>query len=136
MKNNQLVIIYLFSLFTLVFVTFGCSKNDNDPEDYYQSLLSGEYGKGKYWTLNTILNGDTIKTDGFVRFDSKDLTEGDFRFVDVIPGESYKEFKNVDLSASDEGVAFSIEYTRKADNVYITGIVSFGEMTVDMTLSE
>lgn len=136
MKNNQLVIIYLFSLFTLVFVTFGCSKNDNDPEDYYQSLLSGEYGKGKYWTLNTILNGDTIKTDGFVRFDSKDLKEGDFRFVNVIPGESFKEFKNVDLSVSDEGVAFSIEYTRKADNVHITGIVSFGEMTVTMTLSE
>lgn len=136
MKNNQLVIIYLFSLFTLVFVTFGCSKNDNDPEDYYQSLLSGEYGKGKYWTLNTILNGDTIKTDGFVRFDSKDLKEGDFRFVNVIPGESFKEFKNVDLSVSDEGVAFSIEYTRKADNVHITGTVSFGVMTVTMTLSE
>ena len=114
----------------------GCSNNDYNSEDYYTSLLSGEYGKGKFWTLNTILNGDTIQTEGFVRFDSKDLKDGDFQFIDVIPEDSYKEFKNVELSATKEGMTFSIEYIYNTSKIHITGIVSLGEMTVDMTLTE
>lgn len=114
----------------------GCSNNDYNPEDYYTSLLSGEYGKGKFWTLNTIFNWDSIQTNGFVRFDSKDLKEGDFQFIDIIPEDSYKEFKNVELSATQEGMTFSIDYVRNANNIRISGIITLGEMTVDMTLSE
>lgn len=123
-------------VFTIGTHMVGCSNNDYDPEDYYTSLLSGEYGKGKLWTLTTILNGDTIQTEGFVRFDSKYLKEADFRFVDVIPGESFKEFKNVELSDGDTGVKFTIDYPRKNDNIQIYGTVTLGEMTVDMTMSE
>lgn len=113
----------------------GCSKDEFDPEDYTQSMISGEYGKGKYWNLTTILNGDTIQTDGYVRLDTKSQ-EADFRFVNVIPGESSKEFNKIPLIVSDNGLAFTIDYLRKSDNIHIFGTVTFGEMTVDMTLSE
>lgn len=113
----------------------GCSNHEFDPEDYTQSLISGEYGKGKYWNLITILNGDTVKTDGFVRLDTKSQ-EADFRFVNVIPGESSKEFYKIPLISAHNRLAFTIDYTRKSDSIHISGTVTFGEMTVDMTLSE
>lgn len=131
--KNTLVIGILLTIIS--FVT-ACSNNDYNPDDYFQSLLSGEYGHDRFWTLTTILNGDTIQTEGFVRFDSKYLKEADFRFVDVIPGESFKEFKNVELSDGDTGVKFTIDYPRKNNNIQIYGTVTLGEMTVDMTMSE
>lgn len=115
----------------------GCSKNEFNPEDYVQSVLSGEYGKRKLWTLNTILNGDTIQTDGYVRFESKYQTEeADFRFVNIIPGDSNKEFKNIPLTPADNGLTFTIDYSRKAGDVHISGTVTLGEMTVNMTMSK
>lgn len=133
---------YLYLRFTvLLFIVAsiaetGCSKDEFDSEDYTQSLLSGEYGKGKYWNLTTILNGDTIQTDGFVRFESKDLKNANFWFFDVIPGESNKAFKNVELSNAEIGCSFIIDYPRKSDNIHISGTVTLGEMTVNMTMSE
>lgn len=136
MKNIAVSPLVKGIFFTITVIVAGCSNKDYNPEDYYQSLLSGEYGKGTLWTLNTILNGDTIHTDGYVRFDSKYLKEGDFRFVNVIPGESSKVFKNVELSATERGCSFVIDYPRHTDAIHITGTVSLGEMTVDMTMSE
>ena len=134
--NKYIQAIVLLLVLTIGMCLVGCSKDDNDPEDYYTSLLSGEYGKGKLWTLYTIINGDTIQTDGFVRFDSKDLKDADIRFINVIPEESFKEFKNVELSASERGCTFTIDYTRENDDIHISGAVVLGEMTIDMTLSE
>lgn len=115
----------------------GCSHNEFDPNDYYVSLISGDYGKGSAWNLTTIVNGDTIDGNGVVRFYQKANTyDADIKFINVIPGESTKEFKNIPIEAADDGLVFSIDYNRKAEKLHISGNVSFGEMTVDINLSE
>ena len=119
-----------------VFIT-GCSNNDPDPDDYMTSLLTGEYGKDKLWQLTTILNGDTIPTDGYVRFDQKyQADNADIRFVNIIPGESSRQFSKITLDSTEKGLAFTIDYVQKSKDIHISGIVSLGRMTVDMTLKE
>ena len=137
MKKRALSIVAALSqLLMLIFLT-ECSTNEFDPSDTMTSLLSGEYGKGKLWKLTTTVNGDSITSDGFVWFQSKYQSEdADFRFVNVIPGESSKEFKSVPLAPTDDGLSFTIDYNQKTENVRISGLVTFGEMTVDITLSE
>lgn len=113
----------------------GCSKEkDYDPDDYLTSLLTGDYGKGQLWDLNVTLNDKPLEDYGYVRFDSKALKDADFRFVKVIPGESKKEFKNVPLTATEEGISFIIEYKQGKMPVTITGIVDFGVMTVSIKM--
>ena len=129
-------IITVVSLLIIESIIISCSTNEYNPDDYYQSWLSGEYGKDSLWNLVTIINGDTVNNGGYVRFDSKDLEKADLRFVNVIPGKTYQEFKDVQLTDMDNGLSFTIDYIRKANNVHIIGIVRFGEMTVDMTMSE
>lgn len=137
MKIHFQLTLAILLLWGAAMVVPGCSKNEFNPEDYVQSLLSGEYGKGKLWNLNVILNGDTIQTEGYVRFDSKFQAEdADFRFMNVIPGESHKEFKKIPLTPADNGLAFTIDYSRKTGDIHISGTVTLGEMTVDMTISE
>ena len=132
MKTKLLTLI-LFSLLMTMGMT-NCSKNDFDPDDCFTSILTGEYGKSGLYHLYVTENGVPLDDYGYVRFDSKDLTVADFRFVKVIPGVSKKEFKNVPLIATEEGIKFTIEYTQKNHTVSITGIVDFGEMSIDINV--
>lgn len=133
MKRKGILTFVIVALFMAVGIS-GCSSHDYDPEDSVTSVLSGEYGKGQFWSLNLTENGNPLEVNGYVRFDSKLLKEGDFRFVDVIPGESVKEFKDVPLTGEENGMAFRIEFVKDRRNIEITGVVSFGEMSVDMKL--
>lgn len=130
MKTRSFALIVLILLF--VAGMSGCSDNDYDPDDYVTSLLSGEYGKGQLWSLIVSENGEAVETAGYVRFESKDLKEANFRFVDVIPGESVNEFRNIPLSTTEKGVTFTIEFIRNDKTMTITGVVSAGQMTVDI----
>ena len=128
-------------IFTLIIIslllamgTGSCSKNEFNPEDYTTSLLSGEYGKKQFWKLNVTVNGEPTEDYDYVRFDSKILKDGDFRFVNVIPGEKRKEFKDIPLTATEEGMTFTIEYEKNKKPVTIKGIVGLGEMTVNITM--
>lgn len=131
MKVNFLSIL-VCSLLLMVGVN-GCSKEKFDPDDYAVSVFSGEYGKG-LWKLAVTVNGEQLDNYGYVRFDSKMMTEGDFKFVDVIPGESFKEFKNVLLEDTDKGVSFKIEYTQSGKKVIVNGIMTLGKMAVDIRI--
>lgn len=132
MKTDFLKILILTLLISIGIG--GCSKKDIDSDDYITSMLSGDYSNGGLWKLNVTVNGEPIQNYDKVRFDSKDLTVGDFQFVNVIPGESKKEFKDVPLTATEEGIAFTINYTKSKENIEITGIVDLGTMTVNIKM--
>lgn len=132
MKTKFVVLIILSLILTVG--TGSCSKNDFNPEDFVTSWLSGEYGKKQFWKLNVTVNGESTDDYDYVRFDSKILKDGDFRFVNVIPGESKKEFKDIPLTVTEEGVSFTIEYVKNDSSIGIKGIVTPGEMTVNITM--
>lgn len=132
MKTKLLTLI-LFSLLMAMGMS-SCSKNDFDPDDCFTSILTGEYEKSGLYHLYVTKNGVPLDDYGYVRFESKDLIVADFRFVKVIPGVSKKEFKNVPLIGTEEGFTFTIEYTKKNKTVSITGIVNFGEMSIDIKM--
>lgn len=111
----------------------GCSKEKFDPTDTVTSIFSGDYGNSGLWDLVVTVNGEQIENHGHVRFDSKLMKEGNFKFIDVIPGESTKEFKNVPLVETDKGMSFKIEYTQFDKPVVITGLIILGKMTVDIS---
>ncbi len=80
------------------------------------------------------INGSAIEDYGYVRFDSKYLKEADFKFVDIIPNEHVKEYKNIPLSGTEEGCAFTIEDTINEKVIVITGVVSLGEMKINLNI--
>lgn len=117
-------------------VVGGCSKTDYNQDDYITSILSGDYEKEGLWKLFVSENGVTRDDYGYVRFDSKNLKEGDFRFVNVIPGEPEKTFNNIPLSETENGWTFSIEFLQDETKIEIKGIISFGEMKIDLIRSD
>lgn len=128
-------------IFNLIMVTIlfsiglsNCSNDEFNPEDYVESILSGDYGKGGY-RLDVTENGEPMEITGHVRFDSKDpsLKKGNFIFVDILPGESKKEFKDVPLDSTDNIIDFSMEYNKNGENIIITGSLEFGLMKIDIS---
>ena len=132
MKTKIFNLIMVTILFAIGFSS--CSNHDFNPEDYVSSTLSGEYGKGSYH-LDIIENGEPIEFTGHVRFYTKDLdlNKGDFIFIDILPGESKKEFKDIPLIPTEEVFIFSMEYIKKNKNVVITGTLDFGLMTINIS---
>ncbi len=130
MKAKFITLILLSLLLSLT--TSGCSKDEPNPEDYFTSILSGEYSKEGLWKLYVTENGSPINDYGYVRFESKYLTEANFKFVNIIPGEATKEFKNIPLTDTEDGFVFKIEITEKHTSMEITGIVSLGVMRIDL----
>ena len=128
--------IFTFVIISLLLTmgTGSCSKNEFNPEDSVTSWLTGEYGKNQFWKLDLTVNGEPTEDYDYVRFESKLLETGDFRFVNVIPGEKRKEFKDIPLTATEEGMSFTIEYVKNDNPVVINGIVTLGEMTVNITM--
>lgn len=120
----------------LLAIGFGsCSNHDYNPEDYMVSIFSGQYGVGGY-NLNVTENEESKEYIGYVRFFAKNLEakmEGDFTFVDILPGESKREFKNVSLIPIEDGFSFSINYVKDGENIDITGTLVFGLMTINIT---
>lgn len=112
----------------------GCSKSENDIDNSITSILSGEYGKGDIWDLNVTVNGEPLQNYDYVRFDSKTLETADFLFVNVIPGESKREFKNIPLKTNEDGLMFSIDYIKSGKEVSISGSVWFGNMSVNIIM--
>ena len=132
MKTRFFALIILSLLVTIGIG--GCSKHEINPEDYVTSVLTGDYGKKQFWKLNVTVNGEPTDDYDYVRFESKILEDGYFRFVNVIPGEAKKEFENIPLTATEEGMSFTIEYVKNDNPVVINGIVTLGEMTVNITM--
>ena len=133
MKTKLISVVILAIL--MVIGVGGCSKGkDYNPDDYLTSILSGDYGNARLWDLKVTLNDEPISDYGYVRFDSKNLEVGDFRFVNVIPGVSNKEIKNITLTATEEGMSFSIEYDKDTTHIVINGVVSFQVMTVNIKM--
>ena len=130
-----------FKILNLIFVSIllaagfsSCSNHDFNPDDYVVSILSGQYGKGGYELILTE-NSLPIEYTGYVVFHAKNLDvkmEADFDFVDILPGESKKEFKNVKLYDMGEGIAFSIDYEKDKNPIEITGNLIFGSMTINI----
>ena len=111
-----------------------CSNHDFDPNDYVVSILSGQYGKGGFELIVTE-NSVPIEYSGYVVFHAKDLNvkmEADFNFVDILPGESKREFKNVKLYDSEEGILFTIDYEKDKNHIEITGTLFYGSMTINI----
>lgn len=130
MKTNLFILIVLSLLMAM---GAGSCSNDDKP-DYGTSIFSGEYGKDGLWELYVTLNDEPLDNYGYVRFNSKEMKNADFRFVDVIPGEHRKEFKNIPLTGTEEGFNFSIDYDWKGSKIIISGLVEFGKMTVNITM--
>lgn len=130
-----------FKFLNLIFVSIllaagfsSCSNHDFDPEDYVVSILSGQYGKGGFELIVTE-NSVPIEYSGYVVFHAKDLNvkmEADFNFVDILPGESKREFKNVKLYDSEEGILFTIDYEKDKNPIEITGTLFYGSMTINI----
>ena len=133
MKTKNLFCI-LAVIIALVAGVCSCSKNEYNPEDYVTSLLSGDYQKDGMWKLHVTLNGDTLENYGYVRFDSKYMDVGTFRFVDVIPGISNIEYEKVPLKTTEKGFTFTISDDNNGNDFSIEGIVSFGEMTANLKM--
>ncbi|MDE5808250.1 MAG: DUF4925 domain-containing protein [Muribaculaceae bacterium] len=127
---------HLFILISLVFTLgFGsCSQDTPNPEDYTSSILSGEYAKDGLWKLLVYENGNPISDYGSVIFASKDLEEADITFINVIPNNSRKEFHNVPLTSTDQGLTFSIEEVGENTLIKLNGIVKLGEMTIHIDM--
>lgn len=123
----------LFSLLLTIGIS-SCSNHDFDPNDYITSWLSGDYEKDGVYKLYVMENGEPLSDFGSIRFDSKDLKEADIRFDKIIPGVASKEFKNIPLVDTDDGITFEIEYENSGKTIVITGIVNPGKMTVDIKI--
>lgn len=130
MKFKCLTIFLLSCLMSMAIS--GCSKDEPNPEDYTTSVLSGEYGKDGLWKLKVYENDQEINKTGYVSFSSKDLKNGDFIFVNIIPESNRKEFHNIPLSSTGNGVSFKIEDNENKPPVEITGEISLGEMVVKL----
>ncbi len=130
MKFKCLTLLLLSCLISMAIS--GCSKDEPNPEEYTTSVLSREYAKDGPWKLKVYENGQEINEHGSVRFSSTDLKKGDFIFVHVIPGYSSKEFNNIPLSSTGNGVSFKIEDNENKTPVEITGDISLGEMVVKL----
>lgn len=52
--------------------------------------------------------------------------------MNILPGESTREFRDIPLVETQEGYTFRIDYVRKKKKIIISGIVTFGEMKVDL----
>ena len=52
----------------------------------------------------------------------------------IIPGESIKEYKNIPLVSTEDGLSFTIKDIQNDKTIIITGIVTFGKMSVDIKL--
>lgn len=130
MKAKLIIFISLSLL--LAMAASGCSKDEPNPEDYFTSILSGEYSKNGLWKLYVTENGTPLDNYGYVRFESKYMTEANLKFVNIIPGEATKEFKNIPITDTEEGVVFRIEYVHKKTSILITGIVNLGTMKIDL----
>lgn len=130
MKLNLLYAAIIMLLLTVG--TGGCSKEEPNYEDCFSSIISGEYEKDGPWKLYVYENGKPLDNYGYVRFDSKLLEKADFRFVNILPGESTREFRDIPLVETQEGYTFRIDYVRKKKKIIISGIVTFGEMKVDL----
>ena len=59
---------------------------------------------------------------------------GTFRFVDVIPGISNVEYEKVPLKTTEKGFTFTISDDNDGNNFSIDGIVSLGQMTVNLKM--
>lgn len=112
----------------------GCSDNKYNVDDSITSMLSGEYAKDGIWRLSVTVNGEPVNNYGHVRLDSKTLETANFIFVNVIPEEPHKEFKNIPLNVGENGFSFTINYDNSGKNITISGIVALGEMSVTITM--
>ena len=133
MKLKILNLIFVSILLATGFSS--CSNHDFDPNDYVVSVLSGKYGKGGYELLVTE-NAEPIEYSGYVDFYAKNLNvkmEADFDFVDILPGEPKRKFKNVKLSNIEEGIAFAMDYEKDKNHIEITGTLIFGAMTINIS---
>ena len=130
MKTTFLSILIL----SLLIAIGGCSKVEFDPNDSVTSILSGEYGKDRLWILNVAENGSPIENKGYVRFDSKYLQDANFKFVNVLPGISSKEFKNIPLASDENGIIFEIPYQDGGQPIIITGTVTLGQMDINLKI--
>lgn len=119
----------------LMIGTAGCTKNNEyDPEDYVTSTLSGEYSKDGAWKLYVTVNGEPVDEYGFVRFDSKYLKVGEFKFIEVIPNQNIRVFKDIPLTLTNEGYTFVIDDIDQTCQITISGSVVFGKMTVNIEI--
>lgn len=127
------VLTFISATWLITLGVTSCSSSDINPEEYTYSILTGEYGIGSPYKLYVTENGETIENYGYVRFEAKpELKEADFRFVDVITGQSRMEFKNVPLTPTEEGYYFLIT----SDRTVISGYINFGAMSITIELSE
>lgn len=131
MKSKYVIFIIITLIIPFGFIS--CTTNDYDPEDYVTSILSGEYEKDGFWKLIVTENGKILEDYNYVRFDSKTLQTGDFKFVEVIPGIPILQFKNIPLKETETGFSFRMVYNEKEKHIIITGIISFGEMTINLS---
>lgn len=126
---------FIFILSLVFALGFGsCSQDTPNPEDYTSSILSGEYTKDGLWKLLVYENGNPISDYGSVILASKDLEEADITFINVIPNNSRKEFHNVPLTSTDQGLTFSIEEVGENTLIKLNGIVKLGEMTIHIDM--
>ncbi len=110
---------------------YSCSNNnDINPDDYITSILSGKYEKSGLNKLSVTVNGEPLDDYDYVYFTTKTEQEGDFSFVNVIPGIGKRDFKDVPLIYSEAGLTFSI-----SDKEFgISGTIIPGKMTVNITM--
>lgn len=132
MKTSFIKIVILSILITIGIS--GCSKKEYDPDDYSTSILSGEYSKGGIWKLYVTVNGESIENYDYVRFESKDLSTGDFKFVNVIPEESRMDFVDIPLTITEKGISFNISYTSSNQEILISGLIDLGEMSLNIEM--
>ena len=128
----KLISLLLLSCILCV-VGSGCSKENINPDDFITSTLTGEYSKDGMWKLDVSENNTPLDNYGYVRFESKNLENGDFKFVNVLPGVTEKTYKNVPLTPKEDGFEFLIQDVQGENTIDISGTVGFGYMQINIT---
>ena len=133
MKTKTISLVVLAIL--MVIGVGSCSKEYN-PDDYIISFIDGEYGKDESRELNVTLNNKPLHDYGYVKFEMKNSGRvANIRFVNVIPGESEREFEKVPITSNDRGnPVFTIEYTQESTPMVIRGEIDGYTMTVNIKM--
>ena len=120
----------------LIVIGIGSCSKEYNPDDYIISFIDGEYGKDESRELNVTINDQPLQDYGYVKFEMKNSERvADIRFVNVIPGESEREFEKVPITSNDRGnPVFTIEYTQESTPMVIRGEIDGFTMTVNIKM--
>ncbi len=135
MKN---LIIIITTLFAILCGT-SCSKEGSGEGGENIAYISGDYGEGKQYKLSATLNGEELKSTGYVSFITHDFKIGDFTLVDIVPDIQKVELKDVSLEEIETEEIYEVKFDGTTtiighENIGISGKIKGGTMFLAVSI--